>query len=586
MIAGARRLLGHGRDEALVAGVRRRDRRAFEAIYERHAAQLLTFCIYLLGSRHDAEDALQATFASAYRALLGDSRPVSLRPWLFTIARNECLSILRKRRPLVELNGEVALTGDPVKLAEVHEEMADMIGGIRELPEKQRAALVLAEVHGMSHADIGSILDVRPEQVKAYVFQARSNLLSDRHAREVDCREIREELATSHGLVRTRARLRRHLRACDGCRAYANGVERQHRQLASLLPILPSLTLRYKAIDQALGLCGSDVANYANSATMAGTAIEVAGGGMSALVVKVATGIVAVGASAGVGVSVMDAPPASHGASSAEVRSVASRGELAANVIKDHAGRYDGQVRIGVGPPPGEPAARARPPRRAGANGAEGPPVNAPNVKVAANGCRRCAVNARSAAAPAPAPRRPSRAAAKPEGRRRCRNAARRPSNGAKNGPRRSKPASMNAKQGKQPTGAGSEGELTASKPKHQHTGTERVHGTSGGSGGGSSGSTGGGGGKEGAGEREHVKAQGPQQEPPARRRTPRRTQAPDRRTQAQARNRTRRSGIRSAETGAMSRRIPLVCLLLLLGVSACSVLAPRPPPWCCGSPG
>ena len=270
MIAGARRLLGHSRDEALVAGVRRRDRRAFEAIYERHAAQLLTFCIYLLGSRHDAEDALQATFASAYRALLSDSRPVSLRPWLFTIARNECLSILRKRRPLVELNGEVALTGDPVKLAEVHEEMASMIGGIRELPEKQRAALVLAEVHGMSHADIGSVLGVRPEQVKAFVFQARSNLLSDRHAREVDCREIREELATSRGLVSKRARLRRHLRSCDACRAYADGVERQHRQLASLLPILPSLTLKYRAIDQALRLCGSDAANYANSASMAG----------------------------------------------------------------------------------------------------------------------------------------------------------------------------------------------------------------------------------------------------------------------------------------------------------------------------
>jgi len=158
VIAGARRLLGHSRDEALVAGVRRRDRRAFEAIYERHAAQLLTFCIYLLGSRHDAEDALQATFASAYRALLNDSRPVSLRPWLFTIARNECLSILRKRRPQVELNGEVALTGDPVKLAEVHEEMVSMIGGIRELPENQRASLILAEVHGLSQHEIGDVL--------------------------------------------------------------------------------------------------------------------------------------------------------------------------------------------------------------------------------------------------------------------------------------------------------------------------------------------------------------------------------------------------------------------------------------------
>ena len=343
-------MLGHNRDEALVAGVRRRDRRAFEAIYERHAAQLLTFCIYLLGSRHDAEDALQATFASAYRALLNDSRPVSLRPWLFTIARNESLSILRKRRPQVELNGEVALTGDPVKLAEVHEEMVDMIGGIRELPEKQRAALVLAEVHGMSHAEIGSVLDVRPDQVKAYVFQARSNLLSDRHAREADCREIREELATEHGRVRTRARLRRHLRSCDGCRAYANGVERQQRQLASLLPILPAVTLRYRAIDQALGLCGSDVANYANSATMAGTALEVAGGGMTALAAKVATGIVAVGASAGVGMTVIDTPTSSRTRPPAEVRSVGSSAQLASTSTRARGSRtgYDGQVEVAV----------------------------------------------------------------------------------------------------------------------------------------------------------------------------------------------------------------------------------------------
>ena len=124
VIAGARKLLGHNRDEALVAGVRRRRPPRLRGDLRAPRGALLTFCVYLLGSRHDAEDALQATFASAYRALLDDSRPVSLRPWLFTIARNECLSILRKRRPQVELNGEVALTGDPVRLAEVHEEIA------------------------------------------------------------------------------------------------------------------------------------------------------------------------------------------------------------------------------------------------------------------------------------------------------------------------------------------------------------------------------------------------------------------------------------------------------------------------------
>jgi len=521
MIVGARRLLGHNRDEALVAGVRRRDRRAFEAIYERHATQLLTFCIYLLGSRHDAEDALQATFASAYRALLHDTRPVSLRPWLFTIARNECLSILRKRRPQVELNGEVALTGDPVTLAEVHEEIVNMIGGIRALPEKQRAALVLAEVHGMSHADIGSVLDVRPEQVKAYVFQARSNLLSDRHAREADCREIREELATSRGLVRTRARLRRHLRSCDGCRAYANGVEHQQRQLASLLPILPSLTLRSRAIDQVLGLYGGDAANYANSATIAGTAIEVAGGGVTALVAKVATGIVAVGASAGVGMSVIESPPSSP-SRPAVVRTASARSQLASASTRVRTPRagFDGQVRVAVGGgPPGSgrsgSGSLATPQEPAGAGGREraereGHGERAHSIRgegrSGGGGPGAAAEGAGSGAGEGegPSPRQERRQAAAE--RREQRAEAR-------------EERQHGRKEGSQPTTAGAEG-LPSKPVKQKHATSEREHGSggkggsgeggSGGEGGGSSGTSGGGKGGERSHEREHVHAQGP----------------------------------------------------------------------------
>ena len=90
-------------DDRLVASVRGGDAAAFEALYDRHAAELLSFCVYMLGSRHDAEDAVQATFASAYRALNADRRAVALRPWLFAIARNDCLNILRRRRPWVKM---------------------------------------------------------------------------------------------------------------------------------------------------------------------------------------------------------------------------------------------------------------------------------------------------------------------------------------------------------------------------------------------------------------------------------------------------------------------------------------------------
>ncbi len=320
-----------------MAFVRRGDTAAFEVLYERHSRGLLSFCVYMLGSKHDAEDAVQATFASAYRALRADGRPVALRPWLYTIARNDCLSILRRRHPTVELNGEPALGGDPLRELELREEVRHMLVGLRELPENQRAALVLAELHGLSHVEIGGVLGVAPEQVKAFVYQARSNLISARRAREADCREIREELATARGAALLRGRLRRHVRSCADCRVYADGVARQRRQLAALLPLAPSLVLKYRVLEEALGIGGADPATYAGGVTVAGsaagTAAEIAGGGVKALAVKMAAGVAVLGASAGVGASVIGIPisPREH-APAASLAAHPARRSLLASV--------------------------------------------------------------------------------------------------------------------------------------------------------------------------------------------------------------------------------------------------------------
>ena len=304
------RLVG---DERLVASVRRGDAAAFEALYDRHAAELLAFCVYMLGSRHDGEDAVQATFAAAYRTLRADRRSVALRPWLFAIARNNCLSILRRRHPWVELNGEPALDGDPLRELELREEVRSMVAGLRTLPESQRASLVLAELHGFSQAEIGEVLGVPAQQVKSFICQARSNLLSERTARETDCREIREELTTARGAALLRGRLRRHLRSCDDCRTYADGVARQRRHLGALMPLVPSLILKYRALEGAFGTgVVAEPAGYAGGTVaggaVAGTAAEVAGGGFKALALKIAAGVAFLGTGAGTGATVLMAP--------------------------------------------------------------------------------------------------------------------------------------------------------------------------------------------------------------------------------------------------------------------------------------
>jgi RNA polymerase sigma factor (sigma-70 family) len=297
------RLVG---DERLIALVRRGDRAAFEVLYDRHAGSLLSFCVYMLGSHHDAEDALQATFAAAHRSLLADERDVTLRPWLFTIARNACISILRRRRPWVELNGEPALTGDPAHQLEVNEEMRHLLDGLLALPEPQRAALVLAELQGLRQDEIATVLGVRTNQVKAYSYQARSTLIAERGARDADCADIREELATARGPGRLKSRLRRHLRSCPGCRDYRRRLARHHGQLGALLPIAPSLALKARIFQETLGSASLPGA-YSGAAAVGGGAAgtaALAGGGLKALVATVAAGVACVGA-CGVGASLL-----------------------------------------------------------------------------------------------------------------------------------------------------------------------------------------------------------------------------------------------------------------------------------------
>ena len=100
------------------------------------------------------------------------------------------------------------------------QDLRDLLADLARLPEDQRAALVLAELGAVPHDEIGTVLDVPREKVKALVFQARSSLIASRNARETPCTEIRPQLAGLRAGTPRRTTLRRHLRECAGCRAF------------------------------------------------------------------------------------------------------------------------------------------------------------------------------------------------------------------------------------------------------------------------------------------------------------------------------------------------------------------------------
>src|SRR5918999_1300603 len=142
----SKRLLRLASDERLVEHVRAGSHPAFEVIFDRHHRGVLAFCRHMLGSAEEAEDAVQHTFMAAYRGLAVTSHPVNLRPWLYAIARNRCLSVLRARReqPAAELV-EPATEHLAVQVQR-REDLRELLRDVARLPEDQRAALVLAEV--------------------------------------------------------------------------------------------------------------------------------------------------------------------------------------------------------------------------------------------------------------------------------------------------------------------------------------------------------------------------------------------------------------------------------------------------------
>jgi RNA polymerase sigma factor (sigma-70 family) len=304
----SKRLLALASDAKLVEHIRRGNEAAFEVAFERHAAGILGFSRHMLGSPEEAEDVVQHTFTAAFGELgRGGHRELALKPWLYTIARNRCVSLLRSRREHATEELDVATRG----LAEEVErrtELREMLRDLLDLPDEQREALLLSEAGDLSHAEVAKVLGCEVTKVKALVFRARNGLIQRRAARETPCSEIREQLATLRGGSLRRGPVRHHLRRCEGCRAYREQVKHQRRMLAAALPMAPSLALKSSVLG-ALGLGGGS-AGGGLAAGLAGLGAGASAPLGGATVAKVAlVGVLAAGGAVAGKSAVDDTPP-------------------------------------------------------------------------------------------------------------------------------------------------------------------------------------------------------------------------------------------------------------------------------------
>lgn len=163
-------------DEALVGRSLSGDAGAFETLVTRHQRALYTVACRMLGSREEARDAVQCALIKAYEHLGSFDPRHRFFSWIYRIVVNECLNLLRARRPVDELSPAIAARGTPFDVAVNGERARQVQAALLRLSPDARAVVVMRHYGELSYDEIGEALGVPSKTVKSRLYDARQRL--------------------------------------------------------------------------------------------------------------------------------------------------------------------------------------------------------------------------------------------------------------------------------------------------------------------------------------------------------------------------------------------------------------------------
>jgi RNA polymerase sigma-70 factor (ECF subfamily) len=198
------------RESELLAAAQRGDEGAFDHLIAPYHGELQAHSYRMLGSLHDAEDAMQETMLRAWRGIAGFEGRSSLRSWLYTIATNSSLRLIERRpkrvlpvdlgppadphdelgKPLVEstwiepfpderLSSDETETSPAARYEQRESVELAFTAALQRLPGLQRAALILTDVLGFSPAEVAEALDATPASIYSALQRARKATAED-----------------------------------------------------------------------------------------------------------------------------------------------------------------------------------------------------------------------------------------------------------------------------------------------------------------------------------------------------------------------------------------------------------------------
>jgi len=237
-------------EAALRTAAIRGDLAAFEQLVARYERVVFGLALRLTGNTEDARDAVQGVFLRMHRKLHTVDPERSLGPWLYTVTLNVCRGIGRSRvrSRLVPMEEFVRLAAvdpapGPERQFSGREAEHQLRAGLRELPEKERAALLLREVEDLTTAEVAKLLGSSETTVRSQISNARMKLRKffAKHAggAPMSCVEWQEQIALHAGgdlPDADEARLELHLAACPDCAELAAGLGADRARLRTRPP--------------------------------------------------------------------------------------------------------------------------------------------------------------------------------------------------------------------------------------------------------------------------------------------------------------------------------------------------------------
>ena len=173
-------------DEILAQQVIKGDLTAFEELVTRYQKPIFKIAYRMVGHKEEAEDLTQEVFIHIYQIMNHFNPEKKFKPWLYRVAVNTCISRLRRKRKVVVLSFDDALTGSadfdnvravsPDKNVEIQELQREVFRAVLEMPENYRAMIVLRYQLDLTNSEIAETLGITRENVEVRMHRAHKNL--------------------------------------------------------------------------------------------------------------------------------------------------------------------------------------------------------------------------------------------------------------------------------------------------------------------------------------------------------------------------------------------------------------------------